>query len=137
TRNISRHPLVAAASGRHDTAPITQEYVDDGRHELGVAAPISQLGWTVIVEQPTAEAYATAAVLQQQLYIVISLALVAMITVGWLFGRSFINPILALKAATHDVAAGQLDTRVAVYREDELGDLGQSFNRMADRLVAL
>src|SRR5262249_45010317 len=109
----------------------------DGRHALGVAARIAELGWTVIVEQPTAEAYATATVLQRQLVIAISLALVAMIGVGWLFGRSFINPILALKAATQDVAAGQLHTRVAVQRADELGDLGEAFNTMADRLVAL
>src|SRR5262249_40803488 len=138
TRNMSSHPLVAAANGTRDaTAPAAQEYVDEGRHELGVAARIPQLGWTVIVEQPTAEAYATATVLQRQLYIVIFLALAAMIAVGWLFGRSFINPILALKAATHDVAAGQLDTRVDIRTGDEFGDLGESFNTMADQLAKL
>ena len=40
---------------------MAREYVDeDGRKELGVAARITQLGWTVMVEQPTAEAYASA-----------------------------------------------------------------------------
>src|SRR6185295_9572589 len=68
TRNMSSHPLMAAANGRKNTAPIAQEYVDDGRDALGVAARIPELGWTVIVEQPTAEAYATATVLQRQLY---------------------------------------------------------------------
>ncbi len=137
TRNMSGHPLFADARARKD-ATVSQEYVDeDGRRNLGVAARIPQLGWTVIVEQPTREAYATATVLQRQLVVSISLALVAMIAVGWLFGRSFINPILALKAATHDVAAGQLDARVVVGRDDELGDLGESFNTMADRLAKL
>ena len=138
TRNMSGNPLVAAAGVNDETAPVAQEYVDDsGRRELGVAARIPQLGWTVIVAQPTNEAYAAAAVLQRQLLIAISLALVAMIAVGYLFGRTFINPILALKAGTHDIAAGQLDARVHIRRADELGELGDAFNTMADRLAKL
>jgi signal transduction histidine kinase len=138
TRTMSGHPLFADARARKETTPISQEYVDeDGRRELGVAARIPQLGWTVIVEQPTAEAYASATELQRQLVVAISLALIAMIAVGYLFGRSFINPILALKRATHDVAAGQLDARVDIRRADELGDLGDAFNTMADRLAKL
>src|SRR5207248_10918456 len=68
----------------------------------------------------------------------ISLALFAMIAVGYAFGRSFIDPILELKRATHDVAArGHLDTRVDITTGDEFADLGESFNVMADRLVEL
>jgi signal transduction histidine kinase len=138
TRNMSAHPLFAQSRARKDAAPLAQEYVDqDGRRELGVAARIPQLGWSVIVEQPTAEAYASATELQKQLVVAISAALIAMITVGYLFGRSFINPILALKRATHDVAAGQLEARVDIRRPDELGDLGEAFNTMADRLAKL
>jgi signal transduction histidine kinase len=138
SRNMNAHPLFAAARARTDVDPVAQEYVDqDGRRQLGVAARIPQLGWTVIVEQPTAEAYASARELQRQLVVAISLALIAMIAVGYFFGRSFINPIFALQAATHDIAAGQLDVRVKVSREDELGDLGHAFNTMADRLAKL
>jgi signal transduction histidine kinase len=138
TRNMSGHQLFAAARARTDAAPVSQEYRDeDGRNQLGVAARIAQLGWTVIVEQPTREAYANATVLQRQLVVSISIALLGMITVGYLFGRSFINPILALQRGTHDIAAGQLDARVSIRRDDELGDLGKAFNTMADRLVML
>ena len=138
TRNMSGHQLFAAARTRQDATPIAQEYVDeDGRSALGVAARIPQLGWSVIVEQPTREAYANAAVLQRQLVVAISIALLGMVTVGYLFGRTFINPILALKRATHDVAAGQLDARVDIRTGDEFGELGDAFNTMADRLVQL
>jgi signal transduction histidine kinase len=138
TRNMSGHQLFAAARARPDAGPVSQEYTDqDGRRQLGVAARIAQLGWTVIVEQPTREAYANATVLQRQLGVSISIALLGMITVGYLFGRSFINPILTLQRGTHDIAAGQLDARVSIDRDDELGDLGRAFNTMADRLVKL
>src|SRR6266511_1338997 len=56
-RNMSAHRLVAAAQGRQDAAPVAQEYADErARTQLGVAARIPQLGWAVIVEQPTEEA---------------------------------------------------------------------------------
>jgi signal transduction histidine kinase len=138
TRNMSGHQLFAAGRARPDAGPVSQEYRDeDGRQQLGVSARIAQLGWTVIVEQPTREAYASATVLQRQLGVSISIALLGMITVGYLFGRSFINPILTLQRGTHDIAAGQLDARVSIDRDDELGDLGRAFNTMADRLVKL
>ena len=145
TRNLSSNPLVALArevstrAASDPPAPLAREYVDeDGRTELGVAAPIPDLGWTVIVEQPTSEAFASATQLQHQLTVAISLALFVMVAVGYGFGRSFITPILELKRATRDVASeGRLDTRVNIKRADEFGDLGESFNVMADRLVEL
>jgi signal transduction histidine kinase len=117
---------------------VSREYVDeDGRTDLGAAARIVPLGWTVVVEQPTREAYANAAELQGQLVVAISMALLVMVVVGYLFGRTLINPILVLKRATHSLAAGQLDARVDIRSRDEFGDLGDAFNTMADRLVQL
>ena len=138
TRSMSGHQLVAASRAQQDGAPVSREYVDgDGRSDLGAAARIVPLGWTVIVEQPTREAYANAAELQGQLVVAISMALLVMVVVGYLFGRTLINPILALKRATHSVAAGKLDARVDIRSRDEFGDLGDAFNTMADRLVQL
>jgi two-component system, NtrC family, sensor kinase len=136
TRNMSGHQLLTA-SAKQSASPVSQEYTDSDGSKLGVAARIAQLGWTVIVEQPTREAYANATALQRQLVVSISIALLGMIAVGYLFGRSFINPILRLQRATQDIAAGQLDARVSIRRDDELGNLGHAFNAMADRLVTL
>jgi signal transduction histidine kinase len=136
-RTMTAHPLVAAIREKRDEAPASLEYTDDGRRNLGVATKIPALGWTVAVEQPTSEAYANATQLERQLRIAILAALLVMVVVGYLFGRSFINPILELKRATHDVAAGRLSTRVDITTGDEFTDLGESFNTMADRLVQL
>jgi signal transduction histidine kinase len=136
-RNMTAHPLVAAIRGKGDESPASLEYTDEGRKNLGVATKIASLGWTVAVEQPTTEAYANATQLQRQLVVAISAALLVMIAVGYLFGRSFINPILELKRATHAVAAGHLSTRVDITTGDEFTELGDAFNTMADRLVQL
>ena len=133
--NFVDHPLVR---GRDVTVPVVSEFVrDDGVQVLAAAAPIADLGWTLIVEQPTSEAYGAAWQLVRQLTIAIVLALAATVTLGYLWGRSFIRPIAALMQGTRAIAAGHLDARVKIASHDEFGELGDSFNRMADRVIEL
>ena len=134
-RNMKGHPLVDLGSA---SLPASREFVDESdQRQLAVAAQIRDLGWTVVVEQPTREAYATATALQKQLLIAIGLALLLMIGVGLRFGRRFIAPIFTLKGATEAVAGGDLESRVTITTGDEFTDLGNAFNSMADRLVEL
>ena len=111
--------------------------MDGGVRKLGVATGIPPLGWTVIVEQPTAEAYANATQLQRQL-------------VRGDFGgaprhaldRPGVRAIVhladsTLQRATQAVASGQLDARVDIRTGDEFSVLGDAFNTMANRLVEL
>jgi signal transduction histidine kinase len=137
-KNMNDHPLVAALRATSGDAPVSVEYTgEDGETELGVAARMPALGWTMIVEQPTSEADANATVLQRQLVVAISVVLLAMISIGYLFGRQFITPILTLQRGTQALAAGQLEARVDIRSVDEFGNLGQAFNTMADKLVEL
>ena len=139
SRNMSTHPLMIALRASSGTAaPVSSEYDDgNGVTELGVAARMKPLGWTMLVEQPTREAYANAAVLQRQLVITISVALFAMISIGYLFGRRFIGPIMTLQRGTQALAAGKLEERVDIRTGDEFEELGQAFNTMADKLIEL
>jgi signal transduction histidine kinase len=137
-RNMAGHQLVQALRASRRDTPVSNEYTDeDGVRQLGVAARIAPLGWSVIVEQPTKEAYASATQLQGQLVVAISVALLAMITVGYFSGRQLLVPIHALQRGTQAVAAGQLDSRVEIWTNDEFLELGDAFNTMADRLVEL
>ena len=116
----------------------SQIYRDaNGREMLGVAARVPNLPWTVIVEQPTAEAFAAMGVLKRQLLVAIALALLGTVVVGWFWGRSFITRIFALTRATQALAEGRMDERVALSGRDEIRKLGDAFNAMADRLVEL
>jgi signal transduction histidine kinase len=136
--NLKDHPLVGKVRNTAISPQgIAWEQYGDAQRMLGVAANVRDLGWTVVVEQPVNEAFAIPLSLQKQLVIAIVVALGAMLAVGWFWGRSFINPILALTRGTRALAAGRLDERVAVQSADELGQLGDAFNNMADRLVEL
>jgi signal transduction histidine kinase len=133
---MSTHPLIKLLQDREQRTA-SAEYSDERGQILGVAATIPTLKWTVIVEQPQTEAFAIPIALQRQLGFAIAIALLAMLVVGYFWGRSFINPILALTRGTRALADGRLDERVAVDTNDELGQLGDAFNNMADRLVEL
>ena len=135
--NLLGHPVVdwlegnADAESHSDEIPATDDVV------LAAGAPIRELGWTVIVEQPASEAYAVANQLTAQLYFVIGLALFATVFVGYLWGRQFIRPIFALMRGTQAVSEGRFDERVHIDTRDEFQQLGDAFNGMADQLVEL
>ncbi len=128
----------AAEIRSNPDAPHDREYFDDrGRPLLAAAASVKDLNWTVIVEQPTAEAFAVAHRLERQLLVAISFALLLTVVTGWMWGRSFITRIFALTRATRAIADGHMDQRVSLAGHDEIQQLGEAFNSMADRLVEL
>jgi two-component system NtrC family sensor kinase len=137
--SFSEHPAVLQLrnSGGAPDAVAWKQYETANGEVLGVAAPVRELGWTVVVEQPVVEAFAIPFSVQRQLGVAIAVALFAMLTAGYYWGRSFIDPILRLTRGTRALAEGRLDERVDVDSKDELGQLGAAFNNMADRLVEL
>jgi signal transduction histidine kinase len=115
-----------------------REYADEsGQHVIATAALVKDRNWAVIVEQPTREAYAVTRELERQLLYAIALALLGTLVLGWIWGQSFIRRIFALTRATQAIAAGRMDERVQAEGSDEIRQLGDAFNSMADRLVEL
>ena len=127
-----------AAEIRQNVASPPEAYTDsEGRMMLIATAAVGTPAWTVIVEQPTDEAFALTRVLERQLLAAIALALLGTVVLGWLWGRSFITRIFALTRATRAIAEGRMDERVSISGRDEIRQLGDSFNSMADKLVEL
>ena len=54
---------------------------------------------------------------------------------GWLLARTLTAPVRALTTATQAMAAGDLNQRVEVNRQDEIGNLARSFNTMSADLA--
>jgi signal transduction histidine kinase len=115
----------------------TQYLNEEGKDMLAVAASVRQTEWTVVVEQPTAEAFATTHRLERQLLAAIALALLGTVIAGYFWGRTFIQRIFALTRVTRSIAEGKWETRVEMTGQDEIRELGDAFNSMADRLVEL
>ena len=148
--NLSGHELVMTvaalrARGRLDGGRpasldvdlVIEHLDDDGRKLLAVAAAVASPEWTVIVEQPVSEAFGLSNQLERQLVVVITVALLLTIALGYYWGRSFIRPILALTRGTEAIASGRLEERVDIGGTDEFHQLGESFNSMAVKLHEL
>ncbi len=91
-------------------------------------------GWGVVILQQEAE------VLQQEQAfwkLAIAIATAAVIGVGiltWLLANRLIDPIRNLTRTAVRLANGNLNQRVTIQRQDELGVLADAFNRMAGQL---
>jgi signal transduction histidine kinase len=132
--------LAAGVRGRDrgDERGYSDRYPDPrGREVLAVAARVGHPDWTVIVEQPTADAFAVADELRRLLLVAIAVALAGTIVAAWFWGRAFLRRIFALTRATRAIGEGRMDERVADRGRDEIRELGDAFNSMADRLVEL
>lgn len=53
----------------------------------------------------------------------------------WFINRFVLKPVARLASGANALASGQLDSRIATTSADELGQLGATFNHMADTLA--
>jgi signal transduction histidine kinase len=108
-----------------------------GEEVLGVCAPMKSLGWGVVIEQPTGEAYAMAGRMTYQLVTLIITFVILMTVMGLWGGKKIVGPIRELIRGTRAVSMGDLSQRVEVKTRDEFSELGKSFNRMTEELLKL
>ena len=83
--------------------------------------------------QPQAFVNFRAGVLDALGYAVLAAVLVAVV-VSILFSRSIVAPLRAMMSASQRIADGRYDERVSVSGSDELAQLAERFNRMAEQL---
>ncbi len=95
---------------------------------LGASTFVRSVSWHVVVEQPTSEAYAPVYQLLSVMGGALVFVTIATVGVGFLFIRQIIIPLQRLTTAAIALSAGQLETRVQVYSQNELGTLATAFN---------
>ena len=69
--------------------------------------------------------------------VLLLLTVVVLFATTWLalfLSKLVTRPVIALAEATQEISRGRLDHRVQIFAADEIGDLVQSFNRMAEEL---
>jgi adenylate cyclase len=105
-----------------------------GEQVLATRAPIPDLGWSVIVEQPTREAYAPllASLLRTALFSLIALAMAFLVSL--LISRKVVRPLAVLRDGAKRIGAGEFDHRIEIKSGDEFEEVAGEFNHMAGRL---
>lgn len=104
---------------------------------LGVAAPVRSVHWKVIVELPTAEAYAPLRQTIALMAIVLLMATGCAIALGIFFSQEIVSPLRHLTAAATEISRGNLNIKVRVRQRNEMGMLATTFDRMTNRLRQL
>lgn len=106
-----------------------------GSTVLAAMAPVSTVGWSVIVTQPVDEAFGPIyAALWRTLGLLIAGAALAAGLAYWLTQR-MTRPILLLEDGVARIGAGQFDHRIEITTGDELERLAGRFNEMAGELA--
>ena len=105
-----------------------------GQEVLTASAPIAPLGWTMFVELPVEEAYASLYLALQRLAIVLTAASIFAVLAGIFLARRMVGPIQALRAGAERIGGGDFAQRISIKTGDELEGLADQFNDMGARL---
>jgi signal transduction histidine kinase len=133
--DMSKLAQVQAAKAKGATPDALQGALNiQGQEVLTASAPIAPLGWTMFVELPVKEAYASLYQALQRLAIVLLAASIFAVLAGIFLARRMVVPIQALRAGAERIGSGDLAQRIAIKTGDELEGLANQFNDMGARL---
>jgi signal transduction histidine kinase len=90
--------------------------------------------WAVVVELPVAEAYEPIIDELKLSAGIIVLSLVVAVLFSVYFSKSITKPLIKLRNMADEIGMGNMDTKIYVDSNDEIGDLASSFNRMQEEL---
>ncbi len=134
-RNTDMSKLVQVRDARAGMADPTSEAMNiQGQEVLTASAPIAPLGWTMFVELPVEEAYASLYLALQRLAIVLAGASIFAVLAGMFLARRMVVPIQALRAGAERIGGGDFSQRINIKTGDELEGLANQFNDMGARL---
>jgi signal transduction histidine kinase len=105
-----------------------------GQEVLTASAPITPLGWTMFVELPVEEAYASLYAALQRLAVVLGAASLFAVLAGIFLARRMVGPIQALRAGAERIGGGDFAQHISIKTGDELEGLANQFNEMGARL---
>jgi len=101
---------------------------------LGAFAPVTNLKWGVVIEQPVKEAMVPIYQLVYKLLAVMGGVMLTVIGLSIYFGLRFTEPIEKLEAGARIVASGNLDHLIVIKCEGEVAKLVETFNNMTREL---
>lgn len=131
TASRAAAPLLHALNGERGSG---QEIDYSGQPVLAAWRYLPILRAGMVVKMDVAEALAPYYRVRNFCFAVLALAFFATLVAALMLGRRVVSPLKKLNIGAQDFAAGKLGQRVHVGGRDELGQLADSFNRMAERL---
>jgi signal transduction histidine kinase/CheY-like chemotaxis protein len=134
--DLSRLAHIEAARALPPGGPSNSSIATDlnGREVLIAYATVDPLGWFVFAEMPVQEAFAPLYDRLIRSGILLLAGLVLAVFGGLLLAQRMVVPIRTLAEGAKRLGSGDLSQRITIATGDELEELGNQFNRMAERL---
>jgi PAS domain S-box-containing protein len=127
-------PIQKACLGETGAGP-TVDY--KGKKVVAAWRPIPSLGWGLVTKIDAQEEFAGVMRLGHRLLAALGFILIAASLITFAVARSILRPIKKLCEGTEIIGKGDLDYRVAIGAEDEIGVLSRSFDKMTRDLKAI
>lgn len=98
---------------------------------------VANLGWTLVIHQDVAEAFAPLTGAAQASILVGVVVMIAAMALAFVVAQIVAVPIRRLSATARQIAAGDLSARADIASRDEIGQMAQTINQMAEQLQDL
>jgi signal transduction histidine kinase len=119
---------------RPDSTPAHEGRGLMDRPVLTTYAPVPELGWAIILEEPLDAALANVEALKRYALVLLAIGLfVGTAAIAWVSSR-MTGPIRELHQGAKIIGSGNLAYRVNIQTGDEIEWLGEEFNKMAAEL---
>ncbi|MGQ9495675.1 MAG: HD domain-containing phosphohydrolase [Thermoanaerobaculaceae bacterium] len=130
------HPLVAQFL-KAPGVRLTKTYVDpfgDQREVLGSLCPVDDLPWAVVTARKVEVAFANLKAMAQRTALLALAAGLLATLAGIVLARRITQPVRELTSVSTAIASGDFSRRVPVNSQNELGQLAENFNVMAEKI---
>ncbi len=134
-KKISQTEVNSALLGTRSEA--TRVNTENGERTKYLALPVKQGGnviGVVFLQASLESVYETIGKINRILFSAILIALIATVILGYLLSLTITKPIKEIKEQAENISRGDYKQEVVIYGDDEIGDLGQTFNLMAVKL---
>ncbi len=128
--NLFREQITGFASGVFSASAKSLK-----KPVLASMLPVVGLGWRVVLLQDQQEVYALVEAFQRNLYWILLFTILVAVIIALMISQNIALPILQVTRGTNELAAGRYDVRISVNNTDEVGQLANNFNFMADSLA--
>jgi GAF domain-containing protein/HAMP domain-containing protein len=95
---------------------------------------LKKLGWSVVIHQDSVEGLAPVAEQTRNITLISMLLLIAAGIIAFFASLVLSQPVRALTAVAEQITSGDLKARSQINTRDEIGLLGNAFNRMTNQL---
>jgi signal transduction histidine kinase/ActR/RegA family two-component response regulator len=101
---------------------------------MSVGRACSSVGWIVYFQLPESVLEQELARIVRSKLLFAGLIMLIAVGIGAMFGAAIVRPVRQLAAGAQALGKGDMSARVSIDRRDELGELGSTFNSMAERI---